>query len=698
LIYAPIARGVEGVRPSTRGHRDVVDLGLLKWSRRPAPCCPTASPSWPTITSWWASNGIPGESSAPRAPPSATSASPNLPPRASSTPPSAPLNLSATDPGAVSISHWTINWGDGSAPQVVAGNPSSVTHVYGDGPNNWTISATATDRVGTYSASNTAAITVNPAVTLSTATLPAATANVFYDQTITASGGTGAITLTVSDLQNAIAGLTIAGTGTGSLAISGTPTVAGTEAFTLTATDAAGGTTGPISYSVTGTPAGTLTLKPLTLGPDAVGSSFGPIALGSSGGFGAYTFTLAKGNTLPPGLALDDGSVIGTPTMAGAFVFTIVATGNHSPSLTGQLKCTMTVTPALAVSPTKLSVATGDDKINTQLTATGGSGKGYVFAAASLPSWLTLSTTGLLNGTPPATTASPLNFTVTVTDSNSVSRTFNYALTVDPALNLSPNSLPIATVGDKFSTQLAATGGSGASYSFKGVSLPAWLTLSSAGLLSGTPPATAGASSSFMVTVTDSLKSLTVDSALTVSPGSLSMAAVGISYSTQLTATGGSGRGYTFTGINLPAWLTLSDSGLLSGTPTTATGSPFRFTVAAADGNGGAISQVYSLAVNSALTINPGSLPAATVGVLFSTQLTVMGGSGSGFAFTGSSLPTWLTLSSAGLLSGTPPTAAGSPFSFPVTATDSNGDTVTVNLELAVNLKTGDAAMESHQG
>ena len=51
-------------------------------------------------------------------------------------------------------------------------------------------------------------------VTLGPATLPADTVNVAYDQTITASGGTGDITLTVSNIQDPIAGLVVPLTGT----------------------------------------------------------------------------------------------------------------------------------------------------------------------------------------------------------------------------------------------------------------------------------------------------------------------------------------------------------------------------------------------------------------------------------------------------------------------------------------------------
>ncbi|MCW5631782.1 MAG: tandem-95 repeat protein [Rubrivivax sp.] len=70
------------------------------------------------------------------------------------------LNLSATDPGQDTVSGWVIHWGDGSV-QNVAGNPSSVTHVYAT-PGSATISATASDEDGTYSA-NTRVVNVGPA-------------------------------------------------------------------------------------------------------------------------------------------------------------------------------------------------------------------------------------------------------------------------------------------------------------------------------------------------------------------------------------------------------------------------------------------------------------------------------------------------------------------------------------------------------
>ena len=77
------------------------------------------------------------------------------------------LNLASEDPGEDTISSWEINWGDG-AVETVVGNPSSVDHVYADGPNIYLISAQATDEDGTYSA-NTVEVTVHnvtPTITL----------------------------------------------------------------------------------------------------------------------------------------------------------------------------------------------------------------------------------------------------------------------------------------------------------------------------------------------------------------------------------------------------------------------------------------------------------------------------------------------------------------------------------------------------
>lgn len=117
---------------------------------------------------------------------------------------------------------------------------------------------------------------------------------------------------------------------------------------------------------------------------------------------------------------------------------------------------------------------------------------------------------------------------------------------------------------------------------------------------------TAGATDSLSVSLPVGTSSLTasanleIDGLVALSPGSgaLTDAYIGANYSNQLSAAGGKG-GYTYaltTGSTLPTWLTLSSSGLLSGTPTATGSSGFSITVTDKKGNTG--SAAYTLAVD----------------------------------------------------------------------------------------------------
>ncbi len=86
-------------------------------------------------------------------------------------------------------------------------------------------------------------ITVDPAIAIGPASLPAGAVDATYDQTVTASGGTGNVTLAVSKIQGTIPGLVVPVAGSDSLAIGGTPTETGAESFTVTATDSLGAST-----------------------------------------------------------------------------------------------------------------------------------------------------------------------------------------------------------------------------------------------------------------------------------------------------------------------------------------------------------------------------------------------------------------------------------------------------------------------
>jgi hypothetical protein len=66
----------------------------------------------------------------------------------------------------------------------------------------------------------------------------------------------------------------------------------------------------------------------------------------ATGGFPAYTFSLAAGS-LPPGLTLAGGVLSGTPTTVGTFNFTIQVTDSASNSATQAFQVTISAPSAI---------------------------------------------------------------------------------------------------------------------------------------------------------------------------------------------------------------------------------------------------------------------------------------------------------------------------------------------------------------
>ena len=276
-------------------------------------------------------------------------------------------------------------------------------------------------------------------------------------------------------------------------------------------------------------------------------------------------------------------------------------------------------------------------------------------------------------------------FNYTIVDPAGVASTATVTVSV-AAILITPATLPGGQVGTSYSQQLSASGGTGP-YTFAVASgiLPAGVSLSTGGMLSGTP--TAGGSFTFTIQAKDSgtrtgsqQYTLTLNAAtITVSPASLPAATVGAAFNQSVAASGGTAA-YTFAiaSGNLPAGVSLSTGGKLSGTPTA--GGSFTFTIAATDSSTGSGpytgSQQVTLTVGPAtIALIPTSLPAATVGASYNQTLSATGGT-SPYSFaiaSGSSLPAGLSLSSSGTLSGTP-TADGN-FTVTIEATDSSSGT-----------------------
>ena len=229
-----------------------------------------------------------------------------------------------------------------------------------------------------------------------------------------------------------------------------------------------------------------------------------------------------------------------------------------------------------------------------------------------------------------------------------------------------PAALPSGTVGTAYSqTLIAAFGNPPYAWLVTSGALPAGLALSAAGVIAGTP--TAYGSATFGVTVTDSVPtSVSQTFTLTIKPGPLAIGTTsplpagltGTAYSRALTATGGvTPYSWSVTAGSLPAGLVLSASGQIAGIPTAVVTSTF--TAAVTDANLSSASQVFSMTISlTSLVISTTSLPSGLAGTAYSQAIAASGGLPPYTWFVGSgSLPAGLTLSSAGVIAGTPTTA-----------------------------------------
>jgi hypothetical protein len=255
--------------------------------------------------------------------------------------------------------------------------------------------------------------------------------------------------------------------------------------------------------------------------------------------------------------------------------------------------------------------------------------------------------------------------------------------------------LPEARVGSEYAADVAATGASGIGYALKnGSTLPAGLVISAQGHISGTPTAAveekaftvvASASGANLV---EAAFTITVKAVLAYQAPTLPPATSGIAYSVNIaTATGATGIQYALkSGSTLPAGLSLSAAGVISGTPT-ATVADAQFIVLATAAGAISAEAQFSLTVVAAGSIvyNGGTLSDAKINVAYNGSVaTAAGAAGITYALkSGSALPAGLTLNDAGAISGTP-TAVVAAASFTVVASAAELTSVEATFVLTV--------------
>ena len=185
------------------------------------------------------------------------------------------------------------------------------------------------------------------------------------------------------------------------------------------------------------------------------------------------------------------GSLNGTPQNSGTFSVTITATDTVGAMVSRSYQLVI-AGDSITLGPALLPDAFGTQHYFAQLTASGGTAP-YTFTMPSATMWaagMVVNPDGTITGTPPAGTNALLSFTVQATDANGStgSRVFQINLRSGAVtLTFAPASLPSAVVAAVYSVAITASGGQ-APYTFLATgTLPIGLSLSAAGVLSGTP-------------------------------------------------------------------------------------------------------------------------------------------------------------------------------------------------------------------
>jgi hypothetical protein len=393
--------------------------------------------------------------------------------------------------------------------------------------------------------------------------------------------------------------------------------------------------------------------------------------LTASGGSGVFSWSTTGG--LPPGLVLTQGGRIsGTPTEEGDFSFPAkVTSGSQEATRT----LTVSIGPILppVITTEVLNTAVTGTPYAAYLKASQGDGTyAWTLVEGALPPGLTLSGLGYLSGLP--TQAGQFDFTVEV-ESGGVTASGGFTVIVYAPLaidNVSPSVLQ-ATAGQDFSYAFGATGGDG-TYTWSAVvgALPAGLTLSPDGILSGVPTQAGTSTITIQVTSGDGqTRATTVSPGVSVAistPSPLPSAVIGTPYTFQFEHFGG-GTGVEWTvpdPSDLPAGMALSLNGRLSGTPTVAGSfSPFVCVdVFTSDTSSAGACRTFTLVVQSTSTIVTTTLlPMGFLGAEYASALLATGGDGDfEWSVTAGSLPPGLVLDPDGTLGGMPTEAGMFPF------------------------------------
>jgi hypothetical protein len=549
------------------------------------------------------------------------------------------------------------------------------------------VTVTVTDATSptNQTASKQLSLVIAPALAITTTALPEGVVNAAYSAPVAASNGTAPLAWSATGLPSPLTINATSGT------ITGTPGTTGTFPVTVTVTDATSPTNQTASKQFSLVIVSGLAFTTTALPNGAVGLAYNTTVV-ATGGTTPFTWS-ATGLPSPLTINPTSGAITGTPGSSGTFPVTVTVTDSTTPTnQTASKQFSLTIAPVLAIATTALPNGVVGLAYSAPVAASGGNTP-LAWSATGLPSPLTINaTSGAITGTPGSSGTFPV--TITVTDATSPTNqtaSKQFSLTIVAALTITTTSpLPNGLAGTAYNATVAATGGTG-TYSWSATGLPSTLAMnSSTGAISGSP--TAPGSYTVGVTVTDQTtptnQSVTKTLALTILPGTLAITSgslpggqLGVAYAFTVVISGGTSP-FDWSGTTgLPAGLSINSNGQITGTPTSGSST---VNLKVTDSGSPQQSATKSLSITiQTLAITTTALPNATAGTSYSYQLTASGGTAP-LTWSVPAMPRGLSLSTSGLISGTPSNAGTNGLTITVTDSSSPQQSAQAILSLTI--------------
>jgi large repetitive protein len=424
-----------------------------------------------------------------------------------------------------------------------------------------------------------------------------------------------------------------------------------------------------------------------------VNTAYAGATLTAANGTVPYTWTITSG-ALPAGMTMSTaGAISGTPTQSGTASFTVQAKDSATPAHTATASLTLNVNQVPAITSGNSTTFTAGASGTFTVTATGFPAPTFSETGA-LPTGVTLNaTSGVLAGTPGASTGGTYPITITAQNGVTPNATQAFTLTVNqaPAIT-SANSVGFAS-GVQSTFTVTASAFPAPTFSETG-QLPAGITFNTTtGVLSGTTSAQGsfsivfGASNGIGANASQNF-TLIVGVAPAITSGNSVTFTVGTLGTFTVTATGSPVPTFSEAGA-LPTGVTLNaTTGVLSGTPAVGTGGSYAITLTAQNSVPPNATQSFTLTVDEAPSITSQNSTTFTLGSNGTFKVTTTGNPTATITETGA-LPSGVTFVDNGndtaTLSGTPATGTAGPYSLTIGASNGIGTAASQSFTLTVS-------------